>query len=645
MSQGAPKILIVDDTPNGRKVLKSALANSGFHLSFAENGGEALAMAAELLPDLVLLDVMMPGMDGFEVCRRIRADPVLSDLPVVMVTALTDRDSRLRGIEAGADDFVSKPYDVLELRSRVRNIVRLNRFRRMGEAREKYERMFRLAPFGIMVIGADRVIREANPALVSFLKADAPTQIIGVEDLVFIAPESLSGWNEFMERVMGDDGTTSAFRTETRFLPIDDCPLIAEVDACRLDWRDGPAVQLAVRDVTEKREFEKKVFQAQRVETIGMLAGGIAHDLNNILTPVLLGIEIIRPNVPEADRLMLEVMESSARRGSGMVKQVLAFARGSGSPKGDVQLRRIMSDIRMLARETFPSRIVIREPPMEGNWVVRGDAAQISQVALNLCVNARDAMAGNGELTLTTRNTLVDEAFLLEHATGFTVRPGRFVVISVSDTGEGIPPEVLPRIFTPFFSTKGPEKGTGIGLSTVRTIVVNHGGFLTVRSDVGRGTEIEVFFPAEGGDGIPEQVDSGDLPRGNGERILLADDEASLCRLVAATLEAYGYRVHVCSHGAEAIAVFESAPNEFAAALIDLQMPLIDGQEVIRNLRSLSETIHIIALTGTPSKELTEAARLAGAMQILTKPFSTHDLLVALASGLNPSPDSILGDE
>jgi len=508
-------ILVVDDVAANRETLRELFATENYQLLEASDGPTALQLAAETPPDLVLLDVMMPGMDGYEVCRRLRADACLAEVPVIMVTAFDDQAARLAGLEAGADDFITKPFDRAELRARVRTVARLNRYRRLTEMQEQ-------------------------------------------------------------------------------------------------------------------------LLRTQRLENLGMLAAGIAHDFNNALAPVIMAGQLLRRYVSDPVALrILGAVDKSTARSVALVRQLLSFARGTSGHYHLLQPRHVLNEVIELAAATFPKSIRVESDLPGDLWPVQGSPTQIHQIFLNLCVNARDAMPDGGELTLTAANHTLDVAAAAKIA---GARPGAFLMVEVRDTGTGIPPELLAQIWEPFFTTKAEGQGTGLGLSTVRGILHHHAGFVTVQTRAGHGTAFTVYLPAAV-DGKTDGATTAPtpLPRGNGELILIVDDEELVCELTAQTLIAHGYRAVTAADGAEAIAVFAPRAAEVRLLLTDLYMPVLGGAALARALRRLQPDLRIIAMSGADSASKAAACELTSAF--LAKPFQPETLLPLIHRVLHePAP-------
>ncbi len=342
-------------------------------------------------------------------------------------------------------------------------------------------------------------------------------------------------------------------------------------------------------DITEKKQLEHQFLRAQRLESLGTLASGIAHDMNNVLTPILAASQILPlrlKNLDDRSKSLLQMLEESAKRGTNLVQQILSFARGSDGGRTSVQIRHILSEVVRVARQTFHKSISIElNLATVDLWPISGDATQLQQVLMNLMVNARDAMPDGGTLTLAAENLVLDENYARMN---IDAKVSPYVVLTISDTGTGIPPEILDRIFEPFFTTKAPGKGTGLGLSTTVGIIKSHGGFVNTYSDLGQGTCFQIYLPAEESLVTETAIATLELPHGNGELVLVADDEVSVREIVKASLEAYNYRVITANDGIEAIAIYARQRSVIKFILLDLMMPSLDIASTIRALQRIA---------------------------------------------------------
>ncbi len=398
------------------------------------------------------------------------------------------------------------------------------------------------------------------------------------------------------------------------------------------DDSGAPSAILAVNtNVTERKRLEAQFFRTQRLESIGTLASGIAHDLNNVLAPIIMGTELIRQlDSSDRVRLVLESIERSASRGTNLVRQVLAFARGVEGQRATLHPRDTVREIESIVHNTFPKNIIPSVDIDPAEWTIVGDTTQLSQVVLNLCVNARDAMPDGGRLTISTRNEVIDAQYAAMYP-GAT--PGRYVIIDVADTGAGIPRDILDRIFEPFFTTKDLRTGTGLGLSTVLGIVRSHGGFVAVRSEVGEGSVFSIALPAgrESTAVAPEFVPSEPVANGHGETILVVDDEPSILTVMTQTLETYGYQVMVAEDGVQAIALYARHRDRIALVITDMMMPGMDGPALATALKRIDPGVRIIAASGLNSSANVARAEAAGVTEFLTKPYSADMLLRKLS--------------
>jgi PAS domain S-box-containing protein len=382
-------------------------------------------------------------------------------------------------------------------------------------------------------------------------------------------------------------------------------------------------------DISEKKQLEAQFLRAQRLESIGTLASGIAHDLNNILTPVLATAQLLPrklPPVDESTQRLLEILEVNARRGGDLVNQILSFARGSDSQPASLQVGHLLAEISKIVQQTFPKSIEVHTRVATSTlWLVHADATQLHQVVMNLCVNARDAMPEGGTLTIAADNCAIDQTFARMH---LDAKVGSYVKITIADTGIGIAPDVLDRIFDPFFTTKESGQGTGLGLSTVLMIVKNHGGFLDVSTQVGGGTRFNVYLPALER-GKATSIETPDYLEGNDELILVVDDEVEIGQTIKATLETHHYRVLVAQEGIEALTLCVQHQAEIRVVLLDLMMPSFDGFQLIAALSKLNPEVLLIAMSGLASNETTvsDCDRLQA---FLAKPFTTQDLLITI---------------
>ncbi len=395
------------------------------------------------------------------------------------------------------------------------------------------------------------------------------------------------------------------------------------------------AILVVNTDITERKGLEVQLLRAQRLESIGTLASGLAHDLNNVLTPIMMSVQLLKEDVVDEEQLAsLQTLETCAERGANIIRQMLMFARGVEGQRLMLNPKHLIMEMERIARETFPRSIEVQVRLPRETCTLLGDATQIQQVLMNLCVNARDAQPQGGALTLGLRKVQLDETTTGIHP---KARPGVYVVISVADTGPGIPPELMDKIFDPFFTTKPLGQGTGLGLATVLGIVENHGGFVQVESQPGKGATFQVYLPA-----VLADNDHGDVKvkatspaKGNGELVLVVDDEPSIRRFASAILSRNGYRTLTAADGREGLKVFGEQCGAVKLVVSDLMMPQLDGLGMIRDLRRIQPDLKTIIVTGLGEENRISEAKAAGADVVLNKPFNAEQLLVSVQQLLN----------
>jgi two-component system, cell cycle sensor histidine kinase and response regulator CckA len=389
-------------------------------------------------------------------------------------------------------------------------------------------------------------------------------------------------------------------------------------------------------DITEHKLLERQFLHAQRLENLGTLASGIAHDLNNILTPIVAITELLPlklKNLDERTQKLLSTLSDNSKRGRELIAQILTFARGGGNEHTILQPRHLLAEVLQIAKQTFPKSIEISLQIESSHlWTLSADANQLHQVLLNLCINARDAMPNGGELTIMAENIVLSDEYSKLHP---NAQGGAYVAITVADTGTGIPQELLERIFEPFFTTKPIGKGTGLGLSTVLTIVNNHQGFVDVSSQVGKGSQFRFYLPAI------EQLEPDCIPAilptltGKGELILIVDDEPSIREILGTTIESYEYQSVTARDSQQAIDLYTQHHLEIGTILLDYMMPGGNPTQTIAQLHSIDPDVRIIVMSGLSAQEVAAQNHGKTIKAFLAKPFSTQDLLHALKAVLN----------
>ena len=426
------------------------------------------------------------------------------------------------------------------------------------------------------------------------------------------------------------------YRAEERHVHKSGRPMFVETRWALLRTTDGkPArILLVISDITEQKEVERQFFRMQRLETVGLLASGIAHDLNNVLAPILMASQNLLNEIKDEGQIeLLRSIEASARRGGALVHQVLSFARGAEGERIPLQIQQLIHEFQKVAKDTFPRSIQIVTRFEKNVRPVMGNKTQLYQAIMNLCVNARDALPNGGILQIEANNMVLDQEFVSHHP---PAQPGEYLALKISDNGVGIGDGVLEKIFDPFFTTKETGKGTGLGLSTTLGIVKRHGGFLEVNSKLGKGSKFTIFLPT-----VEPTASSGIiaiapvLPSGDGKVVLVVDDERIMRDITASTLKKNGYQVLTAADGTEGFALFTQHRNEIAVVVTDMSMPYMDGTKMIRALLQIDPRAKIIAVSGL-NEDVNLPEPLKKRIPFLKKPFALEKLLETLHDVLQP---------
>ncbi len=618
-------ILLVEDDEEDYHIVRRLLSRATTiqcTLHWRASYEDGLAALRTQPFDVCLVDYRLGAYDGLSLLRTIRSEGIT--LPIILLTGQGDLQVDLEAMAAGAWDYLIKgQIDTSQLERTIRYAVERHR--------------------------AEERIREQAALL------DAARDVIMAVDL----DGRITYWNRSAEQLTGKKAAAVLGRPVWEVMDGLDRALLQEAfravqtegvwnGTLRLHKHDGEddrllesrwtlvrdaygqprSVLMISTDVTERRQLEQQFLRAQRMESIGRLVSGMAHDLNNLFVPILLGVRMLSQDTldPEKRARALGMIQRSAERGADLVRQVLAFARGMEGERALLDVRTIVQEVAHLLQETFPSTIRLEIQVDDALWSVQGDATQLQQVLMNLCVNARDAMPDGGHLLLAAENVRVDEPYarrVLE------ARPGPYVRLTVSDTGTGIPHDILDKIFEPFFTTKPVGKGSGLGLSTVYSIVRSHGGFINVYSEPGQGTTFRVYLPAAPQvEATAAEVETPTY-RGAGEGILLVDDEPFVLEAAREALEQLGYRVYPATQGREALEQLEAHAADIRAVITDLVMPEMDGLALIRAIRERWPELPVVASSGLHGGRA-EAARQAGARAFLHKPYTAEKLAAIL---------------
>jgi len=616
MNNEPVRVLLVDDDEDDYVLTRDwfcEMEGARFELEWVASYDAALNAIAHNDHDVYLFDYRLGERNGLDLLDEAIAKGCKA--PIILLTGQGDHEIDVEAMKAGAADYLDKSQLGAPL---------LERSIRYAMERKQAEQKIR-EQAALLDITTDAILVRDRENKILFWNKGA---------------EQLYGWKA--DDVLGKNANKLLYKEPSSQLEValksvleigewqgelhqvtkDDKKIIVESrwTLVRDEAKQPKSILTVNTDITQKKQLEAQFLRTQRLESIGTLASGIAHDLNNVLTPILMTAQLLETQVhDERSKRLLPILVTNAKRGANLVKQVLSFARGLEGKFTILQIKHLISEIKQIAKQTFPKSIEFYTSIPQYLGTVFGDATQLHQVLMNLCVNARDAMPDGGTLSISAENVFIDQ----NHAKmNLDAQVGSYIVITVADTG-------TDRIFEPFFTTKEIGKGTGLGLSTVIGIIKSHGGFVKVYSEVGRGTQFKVYLPEAEVDQITP-VEDLELPTGKGELILVVDDEAAIRDITKTSLETYNYRALTASDGIEAIALYAEHRQEISVVLTDMMMPSMDGATTIRTLRKIEPHVKIVAVSGLVSKEKLAQVASIGVKTFLPKPYTTKELLTTL---------------
>ena len=619
------KVLLVDDDEDYFVLIGDWLnevSAAKFQLEWVSTYSAAITAISQGQHDVYLFDYRLGSRNGLELLRE--SISIGCTAPIIILTGIDQPKIDLEAMQAGAVDYLEKSLI---------NSAILEKSLRYAIERKRSEQKIR-EQAALLDIATDAILVQDLQGKILFWNKGAEnlygycaTEAIGSFVSKLGNSEDFSKEQELAKAVLLSSG---AWQGELEQVSKDDNKLVVESRWTLVRDRTGQPTSILVvnTDITQKKQLEAQFLRAQRLESVGTLASGIAHDLNNVLTPILMSVQLLKIKFPEPQHQpLLKMLESNVKRGAALIKQVLSFARGVEGKKVTLQVRHLILEIEQIVRETFPKSIKFSSDIDSNLWTVSGDATQLHQVLMNLVVNALDAMPNGGTLKTSAKNIYIDENYAQLH---IDAQEGNYITIAIADTGTGIAPKTLTRIFEPFFTTKSIGAGTGLGLSTVLGIVKSHGGFIQVYSEVEQGTEFQIYLPAIQSTVSQEYSDS-DLPLGQGELILVVDDESAIREVTKVSLEIYNYKAITAADGQEAIALYTKHQAEIRVVLTDMMMPIMDGPTTIRTLQQINPDVKVIAVSGLSSSDKLAAAASIGVTDFLSKPFSAKELLQTLS--------------
>ena len=637
-------ILIADDNPNNLKVLSAMLAPKGYEVRVALDGKQALASIRKSPVDLVLLDIHMPGMDGYEVCDAIQADPALKSIPVIFISALSEPFNKVMGFRKGAVDYIEKPFQLEEVEARVDTQLKLLALRRQLTCRaESSEERFRLtfenAAVGIAHIRKDGSFVRVNRGLCDILGYDRQTL---TELTAWEVSQSDDLAKDMTELGRLFDNKVEVLRKEDKFQRKDGTSIWCRVTVSMArDLREESDYGIAVvEDITDRIQAEENrmkmealLRRAQRMEAIGTLAGGIAHDFNNVLGVIMGYTELIELSLDHDARAAkgIAAIKSATIRAKDLVGHILTSCRKAEQEKEPVLVEAVVREALELLEASLPSVISIKTN-ISPCKAVLADPTQIHQVVMNLCTNAFHAMEQRGgTLGVSLAPFSVDED---QDMRQLALSPGQYVLLEICDTGTGMPPMVLERIFDPYFTTKPKGKGTGLGLSVVHGIVKSHQGEIFAYSEEERGTTFKVYLPCLAQVAEMAVPDTDRSLAGGDESILVADDDKDYLEMMADLLTNLGYDVVAVDGSLKALELVRAEPDRFDCLITDMTMPVMTGDRLASEVLAISPNIPVIMFTGFSEVITRESAENLGIRAFLMKPASPARVAATLRAVL-----------
>jgi two-component system, cell cycle sensor histidine kinase and response regulator CckA len=654
-----PVIMIIDDEENVIDILVETLKDT-YDISVAMDGESALQAITENPPDLILLDVIMPGMDGYEICRRLKAEERTKSIPVIFVTVMDEVADEAMGFELGAVDYIAKPVSPSIVQARVRNHLELEmgrktlekvnmelretKNRELQESEAKYLLHFENVLDLIFSIDRELTVKTISPSVKKILGYEP-------EDLIGKPFQKLNLMDErYLEQAVADVmrilSGESVNLTIYEIFTKEGKKIFAEITWSPI-LKNGAIIGIiaVARDVTErkkaevdKKKLQEQLWQSQKMEAIGRLSGGIAHDFNNLLTVIIGSAEMALMGFESEsyDKGFLNSIKEAGEKAAILTRQLLAFSRKQVFQAEVFNLNDAVYDMDKMLRRLIGENIELKTHLSPETCMIETDRGQVEQIIMNLAVNAKDAMPEGGKLIIETTKVELDEEYADSH---IILKPGFYEMMAISDTGIGMTNEVKSHLFEPFFTTKEKGKGTGLGLSIVYGIVNQSNGFIWVYSEPGMGTTFKIYFPRvdKTDVDIKKMEKEPEAPINGSETILVVEDDSMTREIIKMILNKSGYKVLFAANSGEAINISEEHKEKIDLILTDLVMPGMGGRELANLLVDKRKEMKVLYMSGYTDNTISHNGILEKGINFIQKPFTTNGLNKKLREVLEDS--------
>ena len=610
-------ILNVDDDDIQRYAVTKTLSSAGYEVIEASNGSEALEKAKEN-PDLIILDISLPDIDGFELCNRFRKIPDLEYVPIIHISSTYNgKEDVIKGLESGADGYLIHPVEPAVLIAYARAMLRLRDVElRLIEANKDWNETFNALTSAIILVDNNNIIKKCNKYAYEMLDVSNKVEGKNIESVFTLwgLPDVLDNFKKLIE---GKNFAQGEFKLNDRYYRYVINPIMDRN-------KELKNKVFVFTDMSDYKLMEEEYRQAQKMEAIGRLTGGIAHDFNNMLTVIIGYSDFILMNLKETDptRKIIEEIKKAGQMASELTQKLLAFSRKQTVNPESINLNIIIEDMRKLLKRMIGEDIELVTDLDEnlGNIII--DRTQIEQVIMNIVVNARDAMPNGGILTIETRNTLFDEEYTSRHM-DTKIKRGGYVMLAISDTGVGMDEETKSHIFEPFFTTKGSGRGTGLGLATVYGIVKQNNGYIWVYSQPGKGTTFKIYFPLiKETDKVEKEPENIEEKTKGTETVLLVEDEDLVRDMMLKGLSSLGYKVLSANGPKEALRVIDNGEKNIDIVVTDVVMPGMNGKELVGIIKEKLPSTKILYISGYTDRAIVSGGVLKRNVNYLQKPFT-----------------------